>query len=209
MPSYIQGCPPTYVRQKQKRVRNCDDHPTKLRVDPNFYLDKYSPVVIEAGTGGVARDISSFTGAAGITAAVAGFAGIAEDRVFQGANACYVQVHKCFEMEILLKPSPTVAVDEETFDPIAAPIYIVPWVDPDLTANPNAAISNVYFDTSLASTNAIGVVKELCQLDWDCDRPLCPLEEERAAPDNTTPFTPVATTAQTKVWAKFTAKLTA
>ncbi len=182
---------------KAMRHRNCDDCPTKYKVDPIHGIERYGFACMEGGVGGVIRDISTFKT---VAVAATGFVGISEDRVFpQQAGESHVMVSKCFERFIDLIPVPTFQIDETNFDPIAAPVYIIPWLDPNGDGVGVAAPSNKLFDLALSNTNAIGTVKFLCQLRPNGQREICPLAD--AAASDTTTFVPAAECVITSVWA--------
>ena len=182
---------------KALRHRSCDDCPTKYKVDPIFGIERYGFACMEGGVGGVVRDISTFKT---VAVAATGFVGVSEDRVFPNQEGeSHVMVSKCFERTIDLIAVPTIAIDETNFDPIAAPVYIIPWLDPNGDGVGVAAVSNTVFDLTLASTNAIGVVKELCQLTPNGQRVICPPADSAAT--DTTAFVPVAACPITSVWA--------
>lgn len=199
-------------QKKAKRVRNCDDCPAVHKVDPNFWVNKYSPVFMEPGKGGVIRDITSFVSLDGVRDR---FAGISESSVSYGQScskdgmsrdkACSVTVHKCFEMDVELIDNPTVPVNESTFDPIANPIYIVPWVDPNGGGEGVPALSGTRFDTSLDPRDAIGVVKQLCPESSRCDDAIC--VADTPAPSDTSDYQPEPACPTKVVYAKFTTDL--
>lgn len=199
--------------KKAKRVRSLDGTPTQLRVDPNYWVDKYAPVMMEAGLGGVVRSISSFVTATGLDTI---FAGIAEESVVYGQSCsgqdgvsrtghCWISVHKEFEMDVELIANPTVAVNHSNFDPIAAPIYIVPWQDPNGGGVGVPAVSNRYYNTSLSSTNSIGVIKQLCPESSHCERPIC--ASDKPAPADSSAYTPIDGCPILTVYASFKSAL--
>ena len=152
-----------------KRVRFCDECPTRVKIDCQWGLpEPYSLVAIDAANG-MGRAFNSFVT---VATAAARFAGVAEDVIhpedynyeyFQanGSNNGYdVYVYKCVEMEVMIEPDSRALATQSAV--AAGPVYIIPWLDPNGAGEGVAAVSNTTFALSTDPTDSIGCIKELC-----------------------------------------------